>query len=194
MTVDDKVDQSRLIRCHEKLCTSIYDRCDDLHGITARYSMAGVKYTVARYRTGVRRMMKAEYFDMKVHILSMDSIGGKVPTRSPLDMKMPSRQAADVGSDAAFKTANILYFPVKDKGVFTLCRSQAPPSGPFKRANFIKGRYRIDPRLSIRMERLYVFGESGVASCNVQMASTIRQDQKPISRKIAYRPLARELR
>ena len=92
------------------------------------------------------------HFDMKdYHVLSMDSIGGKVNDHGvALDIKnVPWAGRQMWAPDAAFKNGKYyLYFPVKDKkDVFHIgVATSASPAGPFKaEPNFIKGSYSIDP-------------------------------------------------
>jgi beta-xylosidase len=92
------------------------------------------------------------HFDMKdYHILSMDSVGGKVTDYGvALDIKdVPWAGRQMWAPDAAFKNGKYyLYFPVKDKkDVFHIgVATGTTPEGPFKaEANYIKGSYSIDP-------------------------------------------------
>ena len=92
------------------------------------------------------------HFDMKdYHILSMDSVGGKVTDHGvALDIKdVPWAGRQMWAPDAAFKNGKYyLYFPVKDKkDVFHIgVATGAAPEGPFKaEPNYIKGSYSIDP-------------------------------------------------
>ena len=92
------------------------------------------------------------HFDMKdYHILSMDSVGGKVTDHGvALDIKdVPWAGRQMWAPDAAFKNGKYyLYFPVKDKkDVFHIgVATGTTPEGPFKaEPNYIKGSYSIDP-------------------------------------------------
>jgi beta-xylosidase len=92
------------------------------------------------------------HFDMKdYHILSMDSIGGKVTDHGvALDIKdVPWAGRQMWAPDAAFKNGKYyLYFPVKNKkDVFHIgVATSTSPTGPFKaEQNYIKGSYSIDP-------------------------------------------------
>jgi len=92
------------------------------------------------------------HFDMKdYHILSMDSVGGKVTDHGlALDIKdVPWAGRQMWAPDAAFKNGKYyLYFPVKDKkDVFHIgVATGTAPEGPFKaEPTFIKGSYSIDP-------------------------------------------------
>lgn len=92
------------------------------------------------------------HFDMKdYHILSMDSIGGKVTDHGVvLDIKdIPWVGRQLWAPDAAFSNGKyFLYFPAKDKSdVFRIGVAVADtPEGPFKaEAKPIEGSYSIDP-------------------------------------------------
>lgn len=88
---------------------------------------------------------------MDYHILSLDSVGGKVTDHgvalSIKDVPWAGRQMW--APDAAFKNGTYyLYFPVKDKqDVFRIgVATSGKPEGPFKaEPNYIKGSYSIDP-------------------------------------------------
>ena len=92
------------------------------------------------------------HFDMKdYHVLSMDSVGGKVTDHGvALDIKdVPWAGRQMWAPDAAFANNKYyLYFPVKDKNdVFMIgVATSNSPAGPFKaEAKPIKGSYSIDP-------------------------------------------------
>jgi hypothetical protein len=92
------------------------------------------------------------HFDMKdYHILSMDSVGGKVTDHGVAlhikDIPWADRQLW--APDAAFANGTYyLYFPVKDKqDIFRIgVATSNKPEGPFRAENEpIKGSYSIDP-------------------------------------------------
>jgi hypothetical protein len=92
------------------------------------------------------------HFDMKdYHVLSMDSIGGKVTDHGvALDIKdVPWAGRQMWAPDAAYKNGKYyLYFPAKDKkDVFHIgVATSSSPTGPFKaEPDYIKGSYSIDP-------------------------------------------------
>ncbi len=92
------------------------------------------------------------HFDMKdYHVLSMDSVGGKVTDHGvALDIKdVPWAGRQMWAPDAAYKNGKYyLYFPAKDKkDVFHIgVATSSSPTGPFKaEPNYIKGSYSIDP-------------------------------------------------
>ncbi len=95
-----------------------------------------------------------DHFDMRdYHILSMDSIGGKVTDHgvalSVKDIPWAGRQLW--APDAAYKNGiYYLYFPVKDKtDVFRIgVATSKSPSGPFKaEPKPIEGSFSIDPAI-----------------------------------------------
>ncbi|WP_025762536.1 glycoside hydrolase family 43 protein [Dyadobacter tibetensis] len=92
------------------------------------------------------------HFDMRdYHVLSMDSIGGKVVDHGvALDIKdIPWAGRQLWAPDAAYKNGvYYLYFPVKDKkDVFRIgVATSSSPTGPFKaEPEPMKGSYSIDP-------------------------------------------------
>jgi hypothetical protein len=93
-----------------------------------------------------------DHFDMQdYHILSMDSVGGKVTDNgvaiTKKDIPWVGRQLW--APDAAFANGKYyLYFPAKDKqDIFRIgVATSASPTGPFKaEPSYIKGSYSIDP-------------------------------------------------
>jgi len=101
---------------------------------------------------GVKENDNGDHFDMRdYHILSMDSINGKVTDHgvalSVKDIPWAGRQLW--APDAAFKNGTYyLYFPVKDKNdVFRIgVATSKNPAGPFKaEPKPIEGSFSIDP-------------------------------------------------
>jgi len=101
---------------------------------------------------GIKENDNGDHFDMRdYHILSLDSIGGKVTDHgvalSVKDIPWAGRQLW--APDAAFKNGiYYLYFPVKDKNdVFRIgVATSKNPAGPFKaEAKPIEGSMSIDP-------------------------------------------------
>ena len=101
---------------------------------------------------GVKENDNGDHFDMRdYHILSMDSINGKVTDHgvalSVKDIPWAGRQLW--APDAAFKNGTYyLYFPVKDKNdVFRIgVATSKSPVGPFKaEPKPIEGSFSIDP-------------------------------------------------
>lgn len=104
------------------------------------------------YEAGVAEDDLGSHFAMKdYHILSMDSVGGKVTDNGvALDIKDVSWAGRQMWApDAAYENGTYyLYFPVKDKSdVFHIgVATSSSPVGPFKaEATPIKGSYSIDP-------------------------------------------------
>ena len=104
------------------------------------------------FEAGVKEDDLGSHFAMRdYHILSMDSIGGKVTDNGiALDIKdVPWAGRQMWAPDAAFKDGTYyLYFPVKDKtDVFHMgVATSKSPVGPFKAGKEpIKGSYSIDP-------------------------------------------------
>lgn len=102
--------------------------------------------------TGTAEDDLGSHFDMRdYHILSMDSVGGKVTDHGvALDIRdIPWAGRQLWAPDAAFaNNTYYLYFPVKDKGdVFRIgVATSAKPEGPFVAGKEpIKGSYSIDP-------------------------------------------------
>lgn len=102
--------------------------------------------------TGTSEDDLGSHFDMRdYHILSMDSVGGKVTDHGvALDIKdIPWAGRQLWAPDAAYANGTYyLYFPVKDKNdVFKIgVATSTSPTGPFKaQPEPIEGSYSIDP-------------------------------------------------
>ncbi|WP_018614843.1 glycoside hydrolase family 43 protein [Segetibacter koreensis] len=102
--------------------------------------------------SGIKENDNGDHFDMKdYHILSMDSINGKVKDHgvalSVKDISWAGRQLW--APDAAYKNGTYyLYFPVKDKNdIFRIgVATSSSPTGPFKsQPKPIEGSFSIDP-------------------------------------------------
>lgn len=101
---------------------------------------------------GVKENDLGDHFDMRdYHVLSMDSIGGKVTDHGvALDKKdIPWAGRQIWAPDAAYKNGvYYLYFPIKDKqDIFRIgVATSKSPTGPFKPEPLpIAGSYSIDP-------------------------------------------------
>jgi hypothetical protein len=101
---------------------------------------------------GIPENNNGDHFDMRdYHILSMDSIGGKVTDNGvALDKKNIAWAGRQLWApDAAYKNGiYYLYFPLKDKqDIFRIgVATSTKPTGPFKAEKEpIKGSYSIDP-------------------------------------------------
>ena len=104
------------------------------------------------FEAGIKEDDLGSHFAMRdYHILSMDSVGGKVTDNGvALDIKdVPWAGRQMWAPDAAFKNGTYyLYFPAKDKSdVFHIgVASSKNPAGPFKAEKEpIKGSFSIDP-------------------------------------------------
>ena len=102
--------------------------------------------------SGIPENDNGDHFDMRdYHILSMDSIGGKVTDHGvALDKKDIAWAGRQLWApDAAYKNGTCyLYFPLKDKqDIFRIgVATSKKPTGPFKAEPMpIKGSYSIDP-------------------------------------------------
>jgi hypothetical protein len=133
---------------NEPLVTHIYTADPSAHVFEGRiyiYPSHDIESNVAQDDDGGHFVMQ-DY-----HVLSMDSVGGKVTDHGvALDIKdVPWAGRQMWAPDAAFKNGKYyLYFPVKDKkDVFHIgVATGSSPAGPFKaEKNYIKGSYSIDP-------------------------------------------------
>jgi len=132
-----------------------------------------------------------DHFDMKdYHILSMDSINGKVTDNgialSIKDIPWAGRQLW--APDAALKNGTYyLYFPVKDKSdVFRIgVATSKNPVGPFKaEAKPIEGSYSIDPAIFTDTDgSTYTSVEFGVDNCSVGIMESMMQMVQKLIRK-----------
>lgn len=132
----------------EPLITEIYTADPSAHLFNGKIYI----YPSHDVEAGTPENDNGDHFDMRdYHILSMDSINGKVTNHgvalSIKDIPWAGRQLW--APDAAFKNGSYyLYFPVKDKkDVFRIGVATAKnPAGPFKaQAKPIEGSYSIDP-------------------------------------------------
>jgi GH43 family beta-xylosidase len=132
----------------QPLLSSIYTADPSAHVFNGKIYI----YPSHDIETGMPENDKGDHFAMRdYHILSMDSVGGKVTDHGvALDLKdIPWAGRQLWAPDAAFKNGTYyLYFPVKDKqDVFRMgVATSQSPTGPFKAdATPIAGSYSIDP-------------------------------------------------
>ncbi|HEX6225871.1 MAG TPA: glycoside hydrolase family 43 protein [Chryseolinea sp.] len=132
----------------EPLVTHIYTADPSAHVFNGRIYI----YPSHDIESNTAQDDEGGHFDMKdYHILSMDSVGGKVTDHGvALDIKdVPWAGRQMWAPDAAFKNGKYyFYFPAKDKkDVFHIgVATGSNPEGPFKaEPNYIKGSYSIDP-------------------------------------------------
>ena len=130
------------------LVTHIYTADPAAHVFNGRIYI----YPSHDIQTGTPDNENGDHFDMRdYHVLSMDSIGGKVTDHGiALDIKdIPWAGRQLWAPDAAFANSMYyLFFPVKDKeDVFRIgVATSAKPEGPFiAEAAPIAGSYSIDP-------------------------------------------------
>ncbi|MES2005803.1 MAG: glycoside hydrolase family 43 protein [Bacteroidota bacterium] len=132
----------------QPLVTHIYTADPSVHVFNGRIYI----YPSHDIEAGIKENDNGDHFDMRdYHILSMDSIGGKVTDHGvALDKKdIPWAGRQLWAPDAAYKNGTYyLYFPIKDKtDIFHIgLASSSSPVGPFKAEKEpIKGSYSIDP-------------------------------------------------
>ena len=133
---------------NKPLITEIYTADPSAHVFNNRIYI----YPSHDIEAGIPQNDNGDHFAMRdYHILSMDSINGKVTDHGvALDIKdIPWAGRQLWAPDAAFKNGTYyLYFPVKDKkDVFRIgVATSKSPTGPFKpEAQPIKGSFSIDP-------------------------------------------------
>jgi hypothetical protein len=132
----------------EPLVSDIYTAYPSAHVFNGRVYI----YPSHDIEAGIPSNDNGDHFAMRdYHILSMDSVGGKVTDHGvALDIKdIPWAGRQLWAPDAAFANNQYyLYFPVKDKkDVFRIgVATSTSPTGPFKAEREpIKGSYSIDP-------------------------------------------------
>jgi hypothetical protein len=133
---------------NKPLISDIYTADPSAHVLNGRIYI----YPSHDIETGMPENDNGDHFAMRdYHILSMDSIGGKVTDHGvALDIKdIPWAGRQLWAPDAAFKNGTYyLYFPVKDKqDVFRIgVATSKSPTGPFKaQPKPIEGSLSIDP-------------------------------------------------
>ncbi len=145
-TSETKTDSSKFLS--QPLITEIYTADPSAHVFDGKIYI----YPSHDIDAGVPEDDNGAHFAMRdYHILSMDSVGGKVTDHGvALDIKdVPWAGRQLWAPDAAFKNGTYyLYFPVKDKNdVFKIgVATSKSPTGPFKaQPEPIKGSLSIDP-------------------------------------------------
>ena len=131
------------------------------------------------FEAGIKEDDLGSHFAMRdYHILSMDSIGGKVTDNGiSLDIKdVPWAGRQMWAPDAAFKDGvYYLYFPVKDKtDIFRIgVATSKTPTGPFKAEKEpIKGSYSIDPAVFKDSDGSYYMYFGGIWGGQLQRWTT----------------------
>ncbi|WP_304068788.1 glycoside hydrolase family 43 protein [Pedobacter glucosidilyticus] len=145
-TDDQKQDTSKFLT--QPLISDIYTADPSAHVFEGKIYI----YPSHDIEAGTPENDNGDHFDMRdYHILSMDSINGKVTNHGvALDIKdIPWAGRQLWAPDAAYKNGTYyLYFPVKDKNdVFRIgVATSKTPTGPFKaEPQPIKGSFSIDP-------------------------------------------------
>jgi hypothetical protein len=141
-------DSSGITYLNQPLIKDIYTADPSAHVFDGKIYI----YPSHDYDAGVPENDNGDHFAMRdYHILSMDSIGGKVTDHGvALDTKdIPWAGRQLWAPDVAFKGGTYyLYFPLKDKtDVFRIgVATSQSPAGPFKaEAEPMKGSFSIDP-------------------------------------------------
>lgn len=144
----EKSDSTKKNYLSQPLVNNIYTADPSAHVFNNRIYV----YPSHDTATGIPEDDLGSHFDMRdFHILSMDSVGGKVTDHGvALDIKnVPWAERQLWAPDAAFaNNTYYLYFPAKDKqGIFHIgVATSSKPEGPFTAAPTpIKGSYSIDP-------------------------------------------------
>jgi hypothetical protein len=178
----------------QPLVSNIYTADPSAHVFDGRIYV----YPSHDYEAGVPEDDLGSHFAMKdYHILSMDSIGGKVTEHGvALDIKdVPWAGRQMWAPDAAYKDGKYyLYFPVKDKkDVFRIgVATSTSPTGPFKaEAKPIAGSYSMDPTVFKDDDGNYYMYFGGIWGGQLQRWSTgkyVEKDEYPADDKPALYP------
>lgn len=147
-TADTSSAEKKQVPISEPLVTDIYTADPSAHVFDGKIYI----YPSHDIEAGIPENDKGDHFDMRdYHILSMDSVGGKVTDNGvAIDIKdIPWAKRQLWAPDAAASNGKYyLYFPVKDKNdIFHIgVATSNTPAGPFKaEPNPIKGSFSIDP-------------------------------------------------
>ncbi len=142
------------------------------------------------FEAGIKEDDLGSHFGMRdYHILSMDSIGGKVTDNGiAIDIKdVPWAGRQMWAPDAAFKNGTYyLYFPVKDKtDVFRIgVATSKSPVGPFKAEKEpIEGSYSIDPAVFKDADGSYYMYFGGIWGGQLQKWNNNQYDANAKLRK-----------
>lgn len=133
-TGTESADSTDLKSISKPLVSDIYTADPSAHVFNGKIYI----YPSHDIEAGIPQNDNGDHFDMRdYHILSMDSVGGKVTDHGvALDIKdIPWAGRQLWAPDAAFKDGTYyLYFPVKDKNdVFKIgVATSSSPTGPFK--------------------------------------------------------------
>jgi hypothetical protein len=178
----------------EPLISQIYTADPSAHVFNGKIYI----YPSHDYEAGIPQDDLGSHFAMKdYHILSMDSIGGKVTDNGvALDIKdIPWAGRQLWAPDAASVNGKYyLYFPVKDKSdIFRIgVATSTSPVGPFKaEAKPIAGSYSIDPAVFKDDDGSYYMYFGGIWGGQLQRWSTgkyVSKDEYPTDDQPALTP------
>lgn len=178
----------------EPLVTNIYTADPSAHLFNGKIYI----YPSHDTNVGIPEDDLGSHFDMRdYHILSMDSIGGKVTDNgNALDRKdVPWVGRQMWAPDAAFSNGKYyLYFPAKDKqDIFRIgVATSTSPIGPFKaQATPVKGSYSIDPAVFKDDDGQYYMYFGGIWGGQLQRWQTGKYDtslQEPNDERPALGP------
>ncbi len=163
----------------QPLVTHIYTADPSAHVFNGKIYI----YPSHDFEAGIKEDDLGSHFAMRdYHILSMDSVGGKVTDNGvALDIKdVPWAGRQMWAPDAAFKDGvYYLYFPAKDKtDVFHIgVATSKSPVGPFKAEKEpIKGSYSIDPCVYKDTDGSYYMYFGGIWGGQLQRWATGKYD------------------
>jgi hypothetical protein len=181
---ENSTDTSKYIS--QPLVTHIYTADPSAHVFNGRIYI----YPSHDTATGTPEDDLGSHFNMMdYHILSMDSIGGKVTDHGvALDIKnIPWAGRQLWAPDAAFANSTYyLYFPVKNKqGVFQIgVATSTKPDGPFvAEKEPIKGSYSIDPTVFKDDDGTYYMYFGGIWGGQLQRWNNNQYDSAKGNRK-----------
>ena len=178
---ENKDDVKKTSYLSQPLISEIYSADPSAHLFNGKIYI----YPSHDIEAGVKENDNGDHFDMRdYHILSMDSIGGKVTDHgvalSIKDIPWAGRQLW--APDAAFKNGNYyLYFPVKDKkDIFRIgVATSKNPAGPFKaEPTPITGSFSIDPAVFTDSDGSSYMYFGGIWGGQLQRWSAGKYDEK----------------
>lgn len=183
----------------QPLISSIYTADPSAHVFNGKIYI----YPSHDYEAGIPQDDLGSHFAMKdYHILSMDSIGGKVTDNGvALDIKdVPWAGRQMWAPDAAYENGKYyLYFPVKDKkDVFHIGAAiSSSPTGPFKAESTpIAGTYSMDPAVFKDDDGSYYMYFGGIWGGQLQRWSSgkyVEKDEYPANDQPALMPKVAKL-
>ncbi len=182
----DSVETKKAQPISQPLVSEIYTADPSAHVFNGKIYI----YPSHDIEAGIAENDNGDHFDMRdYHILSMDSVGGKVTDHGvALDIKnIPWAGRQLWAPDAAFANGTYyLYFPVKDKkDVFKIgVATSKNPEGPFvAEKEPIKGSYSIDPTAFKDDDGTYYLYFGGIWGGQLQRWNGNKYDEKGALRK-----------